>query len=53
MDTAVFITVYNYIRIICSDLFVDLGGKCAQKYIPPPAPFLVPISVQPQSYYPV
>lgn len=54
MDPAVFNTVRNYvIRMMCSDLFVDLGEKCARKYIPPPAPFSVPIPVQPQSSYPV
>lgn len=54
MDTAAFITVHNYVkRIMYSELFVDLGEKDARKYIQPPAPFSVPISVQPQSYYPV
>lgn len=54
MDAAVFIIVHNYvIGMMCSDLFVDLGEKGARKYIPPPASFSVPISVQPQSPYPV
>lgn len=46
MDADVFITVHNYvIKIMCSDLFVDLGEKGARKYIPPAGPFSVLISV--------
>lgn len=54
MDAAILITVCNYvIRMMCSDLFVDLGEKGARKHIPPPAPFSVPILVQSRFPYPV
>lgn len=54
MDAAIFITVRNYvIRMMRSDLFVDLGEKGARKHIPPPAPFSVPVLVQSLSPYSV
>lgn len=51
MDAAVvFITGHSYlIRMMCSELFVDLGEKGTRKYLPPPTQLAVTISVQLQS----